>query len=85
MIELLRWCRRTVRRGLRKRWQRARPHDKSHIRSVREGIDTRRWNALRDEWTARDSRDFNHFYIKYFDIDRWLPGAMAAARSGAGV
>ena len=81
MIELLRWCRRTVRRALRKRWQRARPHDKSHIRSVREDIDTRRWNALRDEWTARDSRDFNHFYIKYFDIDRWLPGAMAVAHN----
>lgn len=97
MLDLLRWCRRTLRRryrsvrhgfqavqsrrnALAKIARRPQPHD-AHVAAVRAGIDRTRWYALRDEWAARETREFNHLYIKYFDLDRWLPGAVIVARN----
>lgn len=77
MLDLLRHCRRSIRR----RWVVGRIPDPKLVRAIRAGIDQRRWYGLRDEWAARQSSDFNQRYIKYFELDRWLPGAVVVAHN----
>lgn len=86
MLQLLRWCRRTVRRGYRdfrgrRIAARRKPQQDVLAAAIRDRIDQDAWYRLRDEWAARETREFNQFYIKYFDLDRWLPGAIVVARN----
>lgn len=54
--------------------------DSDYIADIRASIDQKRWSELRDHWINNDSHGFNHPYIKYFDVDRWLPQAVSIAR-----
>ncbi len=47
---------------------------------IRAGIDLEQWARLRDRWAATSTGEYNPAYGKYFDIDRWLPPALKAAR-----
>ena len=54
--------------------------DSDYIADIKASIDQKRWSELRDHWFNNDSHGFNHPYIKYFDVDRWLPQAVSIAR-----
>jgi len=46
---------------------------------IRAGIDFEQWGRLRDSWAATAKGGYNSAYIKYFDIDKWLPQALGLA------
>jgi SAM-dependent methyltransferase len=53
------------------------------VAEIIDGIDRSRWEELRRRWAAGDGYTYRDHYRKYFDLERWLPGAVrAAAQAG---
>jgi len=49
------------------------------VRRIIDGIDQARWESLRARWLEGGGYTYRDHYPKYFDLARWLPGAIKAA------
>lgn len=49
------------------------------VQRIVDGVDQARWQQLRRRWLESDDYTYRDHYPKYFDLARWLPGAIKAA------
>lgn len=49
------------------------------IERIIDGVDQERWQRLRRRWLEGGDYGYRDHYPKYFDLARWLPGAVKAA------
>ncbi len=49
------------------------------VQRIIDGVDQARWQQLRERWLEGGDYTYRDHYPKYFDLARWLPGAVKAA------
>lgn len=51
----------------------------ARVRRIVDGVDRAGWQRLRERWLEGGDYTYRDHYPKYFDLERWLPGAIKAA------
>ena len=51
----------------------------ARVERVIDNVDQTRWQQLRERWLHSGDYTYRDHYPKYFDLERWLPGAVKAA------